>query len=587
MMVTISLRQESRISLWSSVVKLIRLRLIILIGGFKRSKLSRKIGLIILALIILGVLALIFFGSWLLLRFISSPQLIQFVGNPSGFLSSVPVILFTATFAGILLTSFGLLLQALYLAGDMDFLLSAPIPIRAVFISKMLQAILPNFSLILLFGLPLLYGLGASEGYNLFYFLFVILLLSVMALAAAGISSLVVMLIVRVFPARRVAEVLGLFVGLISIICSQSGQIANWTDVSQQQASQALQLLSRLNSSWSPFAWGGRGLVAIGEGHWLSGFGLVFLTIAVAIGIFLISLQTAERWYFSGWAGLHTGRTKKKLRSHTLDTTNGGLLYLSSRYLLPSPIIAIIQKDFIVLRRDLRNMSQLITPLVFGIIYAVLFLRSGGQAPEGGGRAPAWFMEAFNNLMVYGNVGISLFVSWTFLSRVALVGFSQEGTNYWIIKSAPLSPGKILTAKFIVAYLPATLLGWGFILIISFLQHASINILLYSLLLVTLCIAGLTGLNLAFGVYGANFEWEDPRKMARGSTGCLSSLISIIFLIFSLGLFFVPPFLITLNKLPSLIGYVIGLVIGGTVCFSAAIIPLRLVSDRIPLLDEN
>ena len=52
-------------------------------------------------------------------------------------------------FLGILLTSFGVLLQALYLAGDMDFLLSAPIPMRAVFLTKLLQAILPNFGLML------------------------------------------------------------------------------------------------------------------------------------------------------------------------------------------------------------------------------------------------------------------------------------------------------------------------------------------------------------------------------------------------------------------------------------------------------
>lgn len=587
MMAILQQRRISGISLWRSIIKLLRLRLVIFIGGFRRSKLSRKLGWIILGIIILGVLALVFIGSWFLLRFISSPELAQYVGKPSAFLATVPVIVFTATFIGILLTSFGLLLQALYLAGDMDFLLSAPVPIRAVFISKMLQAILPNFGLILLFGLPLLYGLGASEGYNILYFPLVILLLSAMALAAAGLSSLLVMLIVRVFPARRVAEVLGLFVGLVSILCSQSGQIANWTDVSQQQASQAFQLVSQVNSSWSPFAWGGRGLVGIGQGHWLIGSGLIIATLVLAIGIFFFSLQTAERWYFTGWAGLQTDTVKKKKRHHVPETSKGGLRYLSSYRFIPASTVAIIQKDFIMMRRDLRNMSQLITPLIFGVIYAVLFIRGGGQAPEGRGQAPAWMLEAFNNLMVYGNVGISLFVSWTFLSRVALTVFSQEGRNYWMIKSAPMSSGRILTAKFIVSYLPALSLGWGFILVISFLQHAPLSIFVYSLLVVTFCIAGLTGLNLFFGVNGANFEWQDPRRMAQGGIGCLSSLLSIIFLVFSLGLFFIPPFLFSFFLLPGFIGDIIGLIIGGSLCLAVAIIPLRQVRDKIPRLDEN
>jgi hypothetical protein len=82
----------------------------------------------------------------------------------------------------------------------MEFLLSTPVPIRAVFVAKLLQAVLPNFSLILLFGLPVLFGLGASRVIR-----FCITACAdrdgVLALAAAGLSSLLVMLVVRVFPA--------------------------------------------------------------------------------------------------------------------------------------------------------------------------------------------------------------------------------------------------------------------------------------------------------------------------------------------------------------------------------------------------
>ena len=53
----------------------------------------------------------------------------------------------SALFVGTLLTSFGVLLQAMYLAGDMDFLLASPVPIRAVFIAKLLQAVIPNFAI--------------------------------------------------------------------------------------------------------------------------------------------------------------------------------------------------------------------------------------------------------------------------------------------------------------------------------------------------------------------------------------------------------------------------------------------------------
>ena len=96
----------------------------------------------------------------------------------------------SALFIGTLLTSFGVLLQALYLSGDMDFLLSTPVPIRAVFIAKLLQAVLPNVALIALFGLPILFGLGISSGYAAVYYPLVVLVMIALALAAAGTGLL-------------------------------------------------------------------------------------------------------------------------------------------------------------------------------------------------------------------------------------------------------------------------------------------------------------------------------------------------------------------------------------------------------------
>ena len=124
--------------------------------------------------------------SWLLLRFLQSPEVSQYIGGNQAFLVNIPVLVVSAAFIVILLTSFGVLLQALYLAGDMDFLLSVPIPIRAIFISKLLQAIIPNFGLILLFGLPVLYGLGLSSGYTFLYYPVVLIVLALLALAAVN-----------------------------------------------------------------------------------------------------------------------------------------------------------------------------------------------------------------------------------------------------------------------------------------------------------------------------------------------------------------------------------------------------------------
>jgi ABC-2 type transport system permease protein len=574
-------------NIWRSVWKLLRLRILIFISGFRRAKLRRKIGTAFLVVLAIGALAFAFSLSWLLLKFLRSPQLAQYIGDTAPLLASVPVIVVTAAFFGILLASFGVLLQALYLAGDMDFLLSAPVSIRAVFISKLLQAILPNFGLVILFGLPVLYGLGASGGYNFLFYPLVVIVLTALALAAAGLSSLLVMFVVRIFPARRVAEVLGFFVAIVSFLCGQSGQLANYTDISQQQTTQTLQLLTHINSPWSPLAWAGRGLVDIGEGRWASGIGFFLLTVALASGIFAISLVTAEKLYYTGWANVQVSVRKKKTprTSHTIARRRSPIARILESS-IPAPVRGIFVKDLLVLRRDIRNMSQLVTPLMLGLIYGFMLIRGGGNAPAGRGEAPDWFMQVMKNLFVYANVGLSLFVGWSLLSRLAMMGFSQEGKSYWILKSAPVGPRKLLVAKFLVAFIPSLVLGWGYLLVISLLQRVSLGTLVFGLGVVALCIAGTAGLNLAFGVAGANLDWEDPRRMNRGSTGCIGALVSMGFLVISLLLFFGPAVLAGIIGWPETIGQLAGLVLGGSLSLAAAILPPWYVQNRVPRLGE-
>ena len=254
--------------LWASVWRLLRLRLVILVNGFRRAKTGRKIGYILAAMGILFLLGFILFLSVSFLTLLHSPDLSRYIGDTTPFLESIPTMLMSVAAMGILFTSFGVLLQALYLAGDMDFLMSAPLPIRAVFISKLVQAVLPNFGIMCLFTLPILFGLGISGHYHFLYYPIVVLMLVLISLAAAALASLMVMVAARFFPARRLAEVLGFIVGTFFFIFSQSARFVNF-DVNEQQMTSMLKMTGRFNQPWSPLAWSGQGMVALGKSDWV------------------------------------------------------------------------------------------------------------------------------------------------------------------------------------------------------------------------------------------------------------------------------------------------------------------------------
>ncbi len=571
----------------ASVWKLLRLRLRITYNSFRHAKLRNKISLVILWLFLLGLAYFLLSVSRWLLGLVNTPEFAQYAGvDLRAVLASIPTLTLTALSVGTLLTSFGVLLQALYLSGDMDFLLVTPLPIRAVFIAKLLQAVLPNFALFSLFGIPLLFGLGIANGYQFIYYPLVVLLMIFLALAAAGLSSLLVMGVVRILPPRRAAEILGFVGAMFGFLCSQIGNLANsfGSDINFS-GTRLAGMLVLANTRWLPLNWAGQGLVALGEARWLSGVLLVGATLGLTIVTFWFAIVTAQRLYYSGWAGMQVVARKKRTpaaRPVRATTTSAGL-----RRLLPKPVFAILQKDFLTLRRDLRSLSQLISPIIFGAIYTLLLLRGGSEPPAGRGEAPAWFMNSFQVVLTYSSVGMSLFVGWMLLSRLAGMGFSHEGKNYWMLKVSPVRVWHLLASKFLVAYLPTLGLGFVFLTVISIVQGLSLLEFAYSFIAIVMCLAGMAGMLLAFGVAGANFTWEDPRKMNSGAMGCFGQILTIIYLPLSFGLFVAPLGMIQFLELPLIYGYLAGLILGSAFAGGFAILPLWLVRKRVERLGEG
>lgn len=571
---------------WSVVWMLLRLRILILVSSFRRAKLRNRIIMILFALLILFFLGMIFYLSWAMLNFLRAPELAALIGDTLLILENLPILIVSATFIGVMLTSFGVLLQALYLAGDMEFLLSAPIPMRAVFLAKLLQAILPNFGLICLFSLPLLFGMAASSGYSWVFYPMLLVILCALALAAAGISSLLVMVSARLFPARRLAELLGFLGAILSFLCSQSGQLANWSQFSPDQTQQALSMVKRFNTPWSPLAWAGRGIIHIGKGEFVQGFGLIVPVALLCSVIFWIALSASERLYFSGWANLQINQKKRKTSKAIDRARNPSRLIAALQRWRLSALWGIILKDLMVLRRDLRNMSQLVTPLIIGVVYFVMLLRGGNTGPDFPEQTPVLVTEMLKNVRIYANVGLALFVGWMLLGRLAGMGFAHEGRSYWLLKSAPVGPGQLIAAKYLVAYLPTWAICTAFLLVTMLIEMQTPSILLFSLPVVSLSIAGNAGINLAFGVTGANMNWEDPRQMQRTASGCLGSFASMLYLPMGLVLFFGPPIVAQAFDLPMIVGQLTGLLLGGAFSLICAILPLWLVRKKVEQLGE-
>ena len=576
--------------MWSATGKLLVLRLRLAWNTFKHRRLGQKLTTLFGFAVIFVFGGVIGFASWGLVRFIDSEPFRRGFQNSGltigfdAFIDQLPLLLLSAAFIMGLLANISVLLQTLYLSGDMEFLLSAPIPTRAVFLSKLLQSVLPTILLLCLLAGPALVGLGYGQGYDLGYYLAIPVFLSLLVLSGAGLAALAVMLLVRVVPPRRAAEAIALVGGVLAFLCSQSGQLmaaGNQDFFSQDRIAGLAGITQTLGAAWNPISWAGRALSAWAESDWPAAALLSAATILAGAGIFILTLTAAERMYLSGWSRLvispSGGRTRRmNRRSRGADA---GTITAGSRWWswIPAPVRALVLKDFRLFRRDLRNLSQLILPVIMAVIWGLSFGGRDLENPEISDR-------------ILGGIGLlmGVMMAWGFAMRFGLGAFSLEGQRWWIIKTAPVRRSHLLVAKYLLIFLPSTGLGAAFIILLSIFSDRTAASAALDVVTLAIVLAGMSGLMLSFGIWTAKFDWKDPREIqGSGTSGCVVTLISMLSIFFVLGVFQGVPLVLTLAfEFPAVWAYAVSLGAGSLICLAIGTVPLVFASGRLDTLGE-
>ena len=541
-------------SIWNAIIVITRARLLIARNTFWRGKLSRKIGLLAL----LMVLAFGAYGLyWLMgtaVRLFTSQDFFRLLeaaarrdpalGLPAQvtradvqpYLDALPSQALFAALVVLILTSFTTVLTSLYLSGDTDMLLAAPVPMRAVFVVKFFGGLIVPY--LLLFGLlgPALLGYGQGLGYGPAFYAAAVLVLALLPLLPAGLGALLVMAVVRVVPARRAREIVSVIGGLFGASWYILNQFA--PEVARSAASvRTLESLRRLDVPLLPSAWAGRALVAAGQGEWIALLAYGGLFVALSLVVFAGCLLLAERLYYEGWSNMASqgGKVRQKAKGKSQTPQALPFYLVPFTFYLPPESRAILYKDLRVFPRDLRNLQQLIFPLALTGIWTFRLLT--GESPAGGGRGAelARFLDAA------GSAGISFFICLTISGALGGPSISREGRGFWLLRVAPISSWRLLLGKLVLAYLPFPTVGVLFVLFLSALQGSTPGELLRALALVLLAGLGVSSISLGMGAAFPRLDWENPRQQTTLRAGCLTPLLYILYVAVAVAVVFGSP----------------------------------------------
>lgn len=437
----------------------------------------------------------------------------------------LPGLILTAIALLLLISSFGLALGSLFFSRDLDILMSAPVSRRAVFISKVLGGFTIYYALVLALALPALiaYGIGLHYG-PLYYLLMVITVLGT-PLLPAGLGALLVLLVARVAPARRVREVMGLVAALFGSSCALLGNTAQyWSrQISGAGVGSSLEGILKTVRDFQalpiPSLMAGRGLAEAGQGNLLPALGLLSGFLLITFGFFGACIWVADRVYATGWLRMQSGGDAKR------KVTSAAAERAAQRDLLAgaAPFFAITLKDWRIIPRDLRNFAQFLSPLfLIPLIYFQLFVNTGQR---NGGDTMAQAVSGLAQGVDLGSIlltGTVLMSTIFVFSRIAQTGIAMEGRSYWILKAAPLAPRDLLLGKFVSALVPFTALATTLLVIAAFVRGFSLGGFLYGWFGVMLLGAGMLAMDVGLSVPWANLEWDDPRKMHSGWGGLIA-----------------------------------------------------------------
>ena len=505
--------------LLSDTILLLSLRRQVAWNSFRSRSLKRRVFSVVVAVIIaLGVGATsmsVGLGLGAVLR--RFPEL--------ALESLLPALILTVVAVVLVVVAFGAALGSLFLAGDLELLMAAPIDQRAIFVSKLLDGMGWYYAVVAIGAGPALVAYGIGLGYGPAYYLLALLALLGTPLLPTGLAALLVMVVVRFAPARRVREFLGIVAALTGIGFSVAGQTARvWmrqffafngppgspaNTVGRAQLEALLERVQEVVSFPIPSFVAGRGLAAAGRGDLIAAIGGLAGFFVLTFGFFALSTVVAGAWYANSWSRLQGSGSSKRGKPRAVRTTQAAAGWLGRA---PASV-AVALKDWRVFPRDLTGYRQMLAPLIaIPAVYINLFARSGrrGQNPIEMAQNAAGGAVDLRGIATAAAV---LLLCTMIFSRMAVTSVAREGKGWWTIKAAPITAWELLGGKLLVVAVPYVFVSTVMMVAVSIWNEFGVAGALYGWFGVQLLGIAMLALNVAVGVPLARLDWDDPRRM--------------------------------------------------------------------------
>lgn len=325
-------------------------------------------------------------------------------------------------------------LQSLFLADDVPFLVTLPVPLRVLFGSKLVDSMAGTApaSILLLGGIG---GFASARTGGVFFAPVAVAVGVCFVAIPTAIAVTVVSLVARYIPPKRARIFLFAF-SLTVVAVSAAGwrlltpsglPFAPGRAGDAGQASPTLLMLT-------PAGWAADALDSAAAGR-PAHAALMTACLAAMTSVFVAcSFEVCKRTFILGLTRTRAVQTASPNRVFAKRSERAVSIF-------PPAAATLILKEWLTLFRDLRRLSGAIWPLAIVLVYTVAL----GHGPLDGHSEIRAFWTA--------NASLAL-LPWGLSLGLSLYSFGSEGRNVSILRSLPLTERRIFFCKAVANLIP-------------------------------------------------------------------------------------------------------------------------------------
>jgi ABC-2 type transport system permease protein len=444
------------------------------------------------------------------------------------FLSIILFIFLLSINVGNIIVSF----STLYKSGEINFLLSKPVPPVRIFIIKFLDNFFYSSSTLLLIIFAAFLGYGNYFNINIISVAGIVFFNLLPMMFSASLLGVIILLLLmklstwinfRIIIYSLIAIYIVLLFSFFKI--TSPVKLVNKVMEYYPNVDQYFDKLIPPVSKLLPNHWLSESLYWIVLDKTENAIPYFVLQIFLSLILLVSAITLGRKWYYLTW--LHSSTIKN--RKGEIAKQQVGFFDFGNPSIFRTQTDVIIKKD---IKLFFREPSQVIhLTLLLSLITVFIFSLKGLAIL--GSKVVEFQTIIYLSVFVF-NV---LFIS-TLSLRFVFPIVSLEGESFWKIKTSPVGIVKIARTKLLLFLVPIFIIAQ----LLSYFSSSvlSTELTYYSSAIMMFASITLVLLNFGLGIIFANFKEKNPIRISSSQGAAISFLVNIFFMIFLVVILIVP-----------------------------------------------